>query len=146
MQRLVWHFWFAIGFYFLTSLLYVVTMGLDVVASAGGCNAAPLALLPAAPTPSCIASWIVHGRDWMVAALSPLLHLEEQMVTEDQFVAMAEPASVAAVLYAIGITIARRFAHRIAPRTAPAVAAFAGQVWLAVPVALRTRRRATAPV
>lgn len=82
----------------------------------------------------------------MVAALSPLLHLEEQMVTEDQLVAMAEPASVAAVLYAIGITFARRFAHRIAPRTAPAVAAFAGQVWLAVPVALRTRRRATAPV
>jgi hypothetical protein len=121
-------------------------MGLDVIATAGGCSAAPLALLPASPSPSCVASWIVNGRDWMVTALSPLLHLEEQMVTEDQFIAMAEPATVAAVLYAIGITVARRFAHRITPRTAPAVSAFAGQAWLAVPVALRNRRRATAPI
>jgi len=145
-QRLVWHFWFAAGFYFLTSLLYLVTVGLDVVATHGGCGAAPLALLPSSMSPACMAAWVVHVRDWMVGALSPLLHLEEHMATGDEFAAMVEPAAVAAVLYAIGITIARRMAHRVAPRTAPMVAALAGQVWMALPMLHRARRREAAPV
>jgi hypothetical protein len=122
-QRIVWHFWFAACFYLLTVLLYGACQCLQALATITGCSTAAAGLWPAAPTPGCIAGWIVGVQHWMATALTPLLHLEERMVTPDQLAAMVEPAVVAALLYLAGLAIARRAANRVAPRSITLAAA-----------------------
>jgi hypothetical protein len=122
-QRIIWHFWFAVCFYLLTVLLYGAGQCLQALATISGCSTAPAGLLPPAPTPGCIAGWIVGVQHWAATALTPLLYLEERMVTPEQLAAMLEPGAVAVLLYLAGLAIARRAASRVAPRSITLAAA-----------------------
>lgn len=144
MQRIVWHFWFATGFYILTILLYAVTNALGALGATSGCAELPLTLLPATASPGCVAAWVAQGRDWVVAAMWPLLHVPAQEISAEAWQGMAYPALVLVLPYAVGITIARRFANAIGPATSPAVAMLAAPLLAVMLPLLPGRRRRVA--